>query len=300
MAEAVQIPIGIRLTTDIEVLTRARSGNPFRARVRWTDRATGNRPSKSETFESRELAQDWLDRLVRLSARDIDPMRACVTLTQYGTDNMDLALRGLEGKTKDPYLSGWRKRVVPTMGHLWVPSITNGICDRAVVQWIEEQGCGKSTIKNTLAVLKRLMEQARRDGLVDLNPAQVRGWQALYKQIEDELEDPRALAIPTWQGLVDLCDALVTASHDRYHGWADVVMFTACTAARIGEVSGCLVRDIDTENWIWTVRVPRQVVGRFSVSGKLGIQGSTRPRWTSAGRFQAMASCGRTVLYSTR
>lgn len=46
--------------------------------------------------------------------------------------------------------------------------------------------------------------------------------------------------------------------------------------------------------------VPRQVVGRFSVSGKLGIIGSTRPRWTSAGRFQAMASCGRTVLYSTR
>ncbi|MGW4246726.1 tyrosine-type recombinase/integrase [Nocardia sp. NPDC004722] len=254
MTNPVAIPIGIKLTTDIEVLQRAGSGNPFRARVRWTDPVTKDRPSKSETFETRELAQAWLDRLIRLSARDIDPVRACVTLTQYGTDNMDLALKGLEGKTKDPYLCGWRKRVVPTMGHLWVPTITNGICDRAVVGWIEEQGCGKSTIKNTLAVLKRVMEQARRDGLVDLNPAQVRGWQALYKQIEDELDDPRALAIPNWEALVQLCDALVAASFENFHGWGDVVMFTACTAARIGEVSGCLVRDIDTENWIWTVR----------------------------------------------
>ncbi len=42
--------------------------------------------------------------------------------------------------------------------------------------------------------------------------------------------------------------------------------------------------------------VPRQVVGRFSGSGKLGISGSAMPRWTSWGRFQARASWGRTVL----
>jgi transposase len=47
-------------------------------------------------------------------------------------------------------------------------------------------------------------------------------------------------------------------------------------------------------------RVPRQVVGSFWGSGKLGIAGSARPVWTSWGRFQAMASCGRTVLYSVR
>ena len=46
--------------------------------------------------------------------------------------------------------------------------------------------------------------------------------------------------------------------------------------------------------------VPRQAAGRSSVSGKLGISGSAKPRWTSLGRFQASASCGRTVLYSTR
>ena len=48
------------------------------------------------------------------------------------------------------------------------------------------------------------------------------------------------------------------------------------------------------------LRVPRQAAGRFWVSGKLGVSGSARPRWTSRGRFQAIASCGRTVLYSAR
>ena len=51
-----------------------------------------------------------------------------------------------------------------------------------------------------------------------------------------------------------LADALVARSVGRYQGWGDAVIFEACTAARIGEVSGCLVRDINTEEWIWTVR----------------------------------------------
>jgi len=51
-----------------------------------------------------------------------------------------------------------------------------------------------------------------------------------------------------------LADALVARSTGRYQGWGDAVIFEACTAARISEVSGCRVRDIDTEEWIWTVR----------------------------------------------
>ena len=49
-----------------------------------------------------------------------------------------------------------------------------------------------------------------------------------------------------------------------------------------------------------TESVPRQVVGRVSSLSKLGMVGSARPRCTSIGRFQAIASCGRTVLYSVR
>ncbi|MET9147839.1 tyrosine-type recombinase/integrase [Streptomyces sp. NPDC004042] len=144
-------------------------------------------------------------------------------------------------------------RVVPALGHLAVRMITNGVVDRTVQNWIADEH-SRSTVKNTIAVLVRVMEQAVRDGIIKVNPARMTGSQKLYKQAEDELLDPRALALPDLETLVVLADALVAASHDQYRGWGDVVVFAACTAARIGEVSGCRVGDIDTTQWIRTVR----------------------------------------------
>lgn len=47
----------------------------------------------------------------------------------------------------------------------------------------------------------------------------------------------------------------------------------------------------------WTgIYDPRQVLGRVSSVSKLGVRGLARPAWTSAGRFQAIASWGRTWL----
>jgi hypothetical protein len=40
-----------------------------------------------------------------------------MSLAEYGTTTMGLALRGLELKTLDPYLAGWRRRVIPALGH---------------------------------------------------------------------------------------------------------------------------------------------------------------------------------------
>jgi integrase len=71
---------------------------------------------------------------------------------------------------------------------------------------------------------------------------------------EDELNDPRALALPSWQALSDLAAALVARSADQFDGWGEVVIFAACTAARIGEVAGARCADIDTSAWTWTVR----------------------------------------------
>ena len=103
---------------------------------------------------------------------------------------MLLALRGLEPKTTDPYLAGWRLRVVPALGHLPLTMVTNGAVDRTVFAWITD-GEGRSTVKNSLAILVRVMEQAVRDGLITVNPARVKGWQRQYQLAEDELDDPR-------------------------------------------------------------------------------------------------------------
>lgn len=113
---------------------------------------------------------------------------------------------------------------------------------------------GRSTVKNCFAMLSRVTEQAVRDGIVDRNPARVTGWQREYQRAEDELDDPRSLALPDWKTLTLIAAALVDRSADGYAGWGDVVVFAACTAARIGEVAGVRARGIDRQSWTWTVR----------------------------------------------
>ena len=114
----------------------------------------------------------------------------------------------------------------------------------AVHAWIADE-CSRSTVKNSIAVLTRIMEQALRDGIIDRNPARVTGWQREYQRAEDELDDPRSLALADWDAL--------TAAGRRASGPIDGALprlggrrhHCACTAARIGEISGVRNTDID-------------------------------------------------------
>lgn len=245
-------PIGVRLSSDVEDLGEGRT-NRYRARVRWIDPVNRRRKSKSECVETVEQAQAWIDGVARAARGGVDPFSATMKLADYGDAVMTLATRGLERKTLDPYRAGWRRRVVPSLGHLPVRMITNGAVDRAVHGWIADD-CSRSTVKNSIAIMVRVMEQAVRDGIIDRNPAKVTGWQRQYQIAEDELDDPRSLALPGWGELVDLADALVARSHGQFAGWGDVVMFAGATAARIGEVSGVRAEDINETTWLWTVR----------------------------------------------
>jgi integrase len=251
MNPTAQVPIGVPLSADIEY--REGRPKPYKARVRWVDPATHHRRSVSESVQTSEEAEGWIDLMRDLSRAGVDPQMAVKTLAEYGEANMSLAVRGLEKKTLDPYMAGWSKRVVPDLGHLAIRMITYGVVDRAVHGWISD-GCGKSTIKNSLAILVRILEQAVRDGIVEHNRARITGWQSEYQLAEDELDNPRSLALPNWDALELLAAELVARSADQYPGWGEVVEFTACTAARIGETSGVRRADIDHRNWIWNVR----------------------------------------------
>jgi hypothetical protein len=111
-----------------------------------------------------------------------------MTLATCGEEITNLALRGLEGKTLDSYLAGWRKRVMPALGHLPVRMITHGAVDRAVHGWIADE-CSRPTVKNSLTILVRVLERAVRDGIVDQSRARVTGWQREYQRAEDELDE---------------------------------------------------------------------------------------------------------------
>lgn len=173
MAAPFHPPVGVKVHADVEV-RRGVEGDSFRARVRWYDPASRSRRSKSETFPTESGANSWIDRMRLAAAGGIDPIRFTQTLREYADANMSLALRGLEAKTTDPYLAGWRHRVVPTLGQLTLQMITYGAVDRAVHGWVADN-CSRSTVENSLAVLVRVMEQAVRDGLIDRNPARITG-----------------------------------------------------------------------------------------------------------------------------
>ncbi|MFE3197759.1 tyrosine-type recombinase/integrase [Embleya sp. NPDC059237] len=243
-------PAGIPLSSDIEFLKDRPT--PYRARLRWVDPVSRERRSASESLDTEEAAEAWIERLRRLALAGVDPGMATMPLGEYGDLVMDMALRGLEKKTTDPYMAGWRLRVKPYLGHLPVHSLTYGAVDRTVYEWIED-GAGRSTIKCTIAVLVRVMQQAQRDGLVETNPARISGWQHAFRMAEDELDNPRELALRDWAALDTLADALVRRSHGDFGGWGDVVRFAGCTAARIGEVSGVRLKDIDTREWMWNL-----------------------------------------------
>jgi integrase len=249
MARA-ELPLGIPLSTDIEY--RPDRARPYRARVRWVEGDPSRRLSRSESFLTLTEAEAWIARMEKSASRGVTPETATLSLAEYGDAVWDLAMRGLEAKTLVPYRAGWRLRVVPVLGHLTPQIITAGASDRMVLRWIAEE-VGRSTVKNSLAALVRVMQQAVRDGLIDTNPARVVGWQQLYRQAEDEADDPRSLALKDWSSLQDLASALVDRSHGKYEGWGDVVEFAGCTAARIGEVSGVRLKDIDLDAWIWEV-----------------------------------------------
>jgi integrase len=139
------------------------------------------------------------------------------------------------------------------------------------------------------------MEQAVRDGLTDRNPARITGWQREYRRAEDELDDPRSLALPDWATLTRLADALVARSHGEFQGWGRVILFAACAAARIGEVSGCRVGDVNTDTWTWTVR--RQTTTRQCRPGQRTGAAVHRTSWRthldrSPARLTWMADAG--------
>ncbi|WP_354642937.1 hypothetical protein [Kitasatospora camelliae] len=143
------------------------------------------------------------------------PSLASMPLDDYVNLRLSAILAGLETTTHVPYLAGWHLRIEPELGHLPLRLITTSLITAAVRGWIAD-GCSRSTIKNTLAMLSRTFEQAIVDGILDRNPAHITGWQHQFQRAEDELRDPRTLALRGWDALIELADALVEASYNRY------------------------------------------------------------------------------------
>jgi hypothetical protein len=106
--------------------------------------------------------------------------------------------RGIDPtSTLDPYSAGLRKRVLPALGHLPVSMMSAGLIDRAIDQW--EAAYGRSTVKNTIAALVLVLDEAVRDGLLMRNPAKDRARRRIVGRSAMPMaapESPRDFALP--------------------------------------------------------------------------------------------------------
>ncbi|HEX5878552.1 MAG TPA: site-specific integrase, partial [Actinomycetota bacterium] len=233
-------PLGVRLTVDIEEHAGAR-GTRYWARVRWTDPLSHQRAGLKRSHASREAAEAWVERMQRVTRTGVDSGQ---TLASYIEGIGDRWTRGIDPtSTYDPYAAGLKHRVVPTLGHLPVTMISTGLVDRAIDDW--EQSYGRSTVKNTVAALVLVLDEAVRDGIIVRNPAKDRARRrtAGRSAAAGESDSPRDLALPDVASLERLVARVIEAGDHPSYG--DIVTILATTALRISEVSGLLVGDID-------------------------------------------------------
>lgn len=239
-------PLGVRLTVDVELVERHK-GTVLKARVRWTDPTTRRREGIKRTFDTRAEVDAWLARMRQTAQTGLDPG---LTLASYVEHIGDRWTRAIDvTSTYDPYAAGLRQRVLPTLGHLPIGLVTAGLVDRAIDGWEREHG--RSTVKNTVAVLVLVLDEAVRDGLIPRNPAKDRARRRTVGRYAGTFPDahpssPRDLALPDVDTLDRLVAGVVAAG--GHQSWGDAVMILATTALRISEVSGLRVGDVDLDH----------------------------------------------------
>ncbi|GAA1957974.1 hypothetical protein GCM10009816_19050 [Microbacterium aquimaris] len=126
--------------------------------------------------------------------------------------------------------------------------ITAGMIDRAIDAWEAEHSA--STIKNSIAPLVRVLDEAVRDDIISINPAKHRARRNLGKHVPHTTGALRRYALPDLSTL----QKLATACGKVHQSHSDHVMLAALLAARGSEVAGLRAGDIDWGNRIAWIR----------------------------------------------
>lgn len=163
-------PVGVRISPDLERCS-------YGIRARWTDPISKRRVIRSEIVPVEAAAHVFFDSLRQSSAKG---MAVSMTLTEFVTATGDRWARGLDPTyTGETYGYGPKLGVLHALGHLPVTQITAGRIDRSIDAW--EKRYGASTIKNSIASLARVLDEAVRDGLIAINPSRNRAKRTLNR-----------------------------------------------------------------------------------------------------------------------
>lgn len=168
------------------------------------------------------------------SNRAVDPL---ITLSDYAHSIGDRFLRGVDPtSTAAGYRARLRLRVLPALGHIRLREVTTGLVDRAIDSW--ETAHSRSTLKNTIAALTRVLDEAVRDDLLTRNPVRDRADRRY--SANTELRHAKLILGPS-----DVA-RIVEACAEIHTSYGDHVMLSAFLAARSSEVGGLVENKIVT------------------------------------------------------
>lgn len=208
------------------IQTRTTKGGEkrYKARIKVHGREVASR-----IFNRKRDAERWEDdqyRKLRVGEW-FDPKRGKVPLSTVAADWLD-ARQQMKRKTQAADLTAWNQHIEPRFGRMPVASITTS----DVAAWIGRlvaDGRATSTAGRYLASLRSLLEFARLDGRIAMNPA------ASIK-VSGSGRAKREPQFLTHEQL----DDLINAASGPY---ADVIKVLALTGMRWGELAGLKVGD---------------------------------------------------------
>ncbi|WP_354641976.1 tyrosine-type recombinase/integrase [Kitasatospora camelliae] len=208
-----------------------------RWQVRYRDPLTGQLRPAEETYETKTDAEVALTLLEASILTDtwVDPDAGKVNFGEYAT--RWLQERKLEESTRERYETVLRLHILPTLGPRFVVEITPA----RVRTWrthLLEARVGEPSVVKAYQMLRAIMNTALDDELIKRNPCRIKG--------ADTYDVPER---PT------LSVAEVFAAADAIAPrWRALVLVTAFTTLRFGELAALRQRDVDLEARLLRVR----------------------------------------------
>jgi len=165
-----------------------------------------------------------------------------VTVGQYADKwELEVVKTDLKKSTTSSYLSHLKNHIRPAFENYALVEITYSLLKEFVTEKVNKEFApgrkySKDTIRIMVATMRALMEEAKNDGLIEVNP--VTGLGKYYRAAASKREEPDPFTLEELHKVELTCQ-------EHWPGYYEFVLCMSRTGLRIGEAIGLQVPDID-------------------------------------------------------
>lgn len=193
---------------------------------------------KLETYLDMEGIEALQERFGRKKSRKIPKIKT------YGANWVaELEKTNLKPSTIHRYAYDIDRYVIPAFGHLEIDQITYAQLKRFVIEKVDA-GLSRDTVRNIVASIRGMMNEALEEGWIDANPVQRLG--KFWRKGKVRREEPEPFTYD------ELAAVIEKAQEKRY--WYELILVLARTGMRPGEGIALKWEDLDFPNGLIQVR----------------------------------------------